>query len=136
MSEKRSMTAFRLSDELLTGLEEYAKKHGESKTAIVQKALEQYLNKEWEERIAELFLEKWDKKHGAEMVRMKFAGTAAEVNSLILIEIANSILMKQGYSDRDFTPTEAVNNGIVWKAKKQVKDRLAKYKQFRDDKIK
>ena len=134
MSKKRM--DIRLPEDLFDKLTAYAEEHGESKTCVMQKALEQLFDEEKEERIADLFLEKWDKKHGAEMVRLKFAATAAEVNTLVLIEIANSVLMKQKYSDTDFTPTEKINNGIVWKARNQVKDRRAKYKQFRDDKIK
>ena len=132
MSEKGRIN-IRLPEKTLSKLEEYAKENGESQTATIQKALDQFFNEEQEERIAELFLEKWDKKHGAEMVRLKFAATASEINSLILIEIFNSVLLKKGYSADDFTATDTINSGIVWKAKKHVKERLARYKQYKDN---
>ena len=98
------------------------------------KQLKQYFQNQREEydRIAERFLELYEEKYKNYMTRVRLAAREADVNSQILLELANSMLFLNSAEGKDFIASDEMEHPMMQNAKHFVKDRIARFKQKND----
>lgn len=132
--ESRVRKTIRLSPSLTTQLEHYAKKEEVTETFVFEQALKQYFQAQSQEydRIAERFLEKYEEKYKNYMTRVRLAAREADVNSQILLELANSLLFLNRVEGKDFVSIDEMEHPMLQKAKWLIKDRIARFKQQKD----
>ena len=132
--ENRVKKTIRLGPSLAKQLETYAKEEDVTETFVFEQALKQYFQNQREEydRIAERFLELYEEKYKNYMTRVRLAAREADVNSQILLELANSILFLNSAEGKDFIASDEMEHPMMQNAKHFVKDRIARFKQKND----
>lgn len=105
-----------------------------TETFVFEQALKQYFQNQREEydRIAERFLELYEAKYKNYMTRVRLAAREADVNSQILLELANSMLFLNSAEGKDFIASDEMEHPMMQNAKHFVKDRIARFKQKND----
>lgn len=131
--ENRVKKTIRLGPSLAKQLETYAKEDV-TETFVFEQALKQYFQNQREEydRIAERFLELYEEKYKNYMTRVRLAAREADVNSQILLELANSMLFLNSAEGKDFIASDEMEHPMMQNAKHFVKDRIARFKQKND----
>ena len=132
--ENRVKKTIRLGPSLAKQLETYAKEEDVTETFVFEQALKQYFQNQREEyyRIAERFLELYEEKYKNYMTRVRLAAREADVNSQILLELANSMLFLNSAEGKDFIASDEMEHPMMQNAKHFVKDRIARFKQKND----
>ena len=132
--ENRVKKTIRLGPSLAKQLETYAKEEDVTETFVFEQALKQYFQNQREEydRIAERFLELYEEKYKNYMTRVRLAAREADVNSQILLELANSMLFLNSAEGKDFIASDEMEHPMMQIAKHFVKDRIARFKQKND----
>ena len=132
--ENRVKKTIRLGPSLAKQLETYAKEEDVTETFVFEQALKQYFQNHREEydRIAERFLELYEEKYKNYMTRVRLAAREADVNSQILLELANSMLFLNSAEGKDFIASDEMEHPMMQNAKHFVKDRIARFKQKND----
>lgn len=132
--ENRVKKTIRLGPSLAKQLETYAKEEDVTETFVFEQALKQYFQNQREEydRIAERFLELYEAKYKNYMTRVRLAAREADVNSQILLELANSMLFLNSAQGKDFVASDEMEHPMMQNAKQFVKDRIARFKQKND----
>ena len=132
--ENRVKKTIRLGPSLAKQLEIYAKEEDVTETFVFEQALKQYFRNQREEydRIAERFLELYEAKYKNYMTRVRLAAREADVNSQILLELANSMLFLNSAQGKDFVASDEMEHPMMQNAKHFVKDRIARFKQKKD----
>lgn len=132
--ENRVKKTIRLGPSLAKQLETYAKEEDVTETFVFEQALKQYFQNQREEydRIAERFLELYEEKYKNYMTRVRLAAREADVNSQILLELANSMLFLNSAQGKDFVASDEMEHPMMQNAKQFVKDRIARFKQKND----
>ena len=132
--ENRVKKTIRLGPSLAKQLETYAKEEDVTETFVFEQALKQYFQNLREEydRIAERFLELYEEKYKNYMTRVRLAAREADVNSQILLELANSMLFLNSAEGKDFIASDEMEHPMMQNAKHFVKDRIARFKQKND----
>lgn len=98
--------------------------------AVVQE--HQRNNSEFIQACAGVFMESFENKYKDMFTRMRLGINTADRNSQVLIEILNSMII--GDDRTDFYATDTLESDIVKESKNAVKDRIARYKQIKDNK--
>ena len=135
MGEKKVVRQFRIAESIETELTELSIETGKSKTAILEDALRSYfgsMKQDENEKIAELFLKKFDEKYAAYHTRIRLGVRTAEINSQIVMEILNTLLMLKGTKRAAFTSISEMESPIITASKETVKARIEKAKQKKD----
>ena len=132
--ENRVKKTIRLGPSLAKQLETYAKEEDVTETFVFEQALKQYFQNQREEydRIAERFLELYEEKYKNYMTRVRLAARESDVNSQILLELANSMLFLNSAEGKDFIASDEMEHPMMQNAKHFVKDRIARFKQKND----
>ena len=132
--ENRVKKTIRLGPSLAKQLETYAKEEDVTETFVFEQALKQYFQNQREEydRIAERFLELYEEKYKNYMTRVRLAAREADVNSQIMLELANSMLFLNSAEGKDFIASDEMEHPMMQNAKHFVKDRIARFKQKND----
>ncbi|WP_415930650.1 hypothetical protein [Zhenpiania hominis] len=132
--DNRVKKTIRLGPSLAKQLETYAKEEDVTETFVFEQALKQYFQNQREEydRIAERFLELYEAKYKNYMTRVRLAAREADVNSQILLELANSMLFLNSAEGKDFIASDEMEHPMMQNAKHFVKDRIARFKQKND----
>lgn len=132
--ENRVKKTIRLGPSLAKQLETYAKEEDVTETFVFEQALKQYFQNQREEydRIAERFLELYEEKYKNYMTRVRLAAREADVNSQILLELANSMLFLNSAQGKDFIASDEMEHPMMQNARQFVKDRIARFKQKND----
>lgn len=132
--DNRVKKTIRLGPSLAKQLETYAKEEDVTETFVFEQALKQYFQNQREEydRIAERFLELYEEKYKNYMTRVRLAAREADVNSQILLELANSMLFLNSAEGKDFIASDEMEHPMMQNAKHFVKDRIARFKQKND----
>ena len=132
--ENRVKKTIRLGPSLAKQLETYAKEEDVTETFVFEQALKHYFQNQREEydRIAERFLELYEEKYKNYMTRVRLAAREADVNSQILLELANSMLFLNSAEGKDFIASDEMEHPMMQNAKHFVKDRIARFKQKND----
>ena len=134
MKENKIQKNIRIHPGLAKQLADYSMEQGVTETFIMEKALERYFrdqNQEYD-RIAERFLELYEEKYKNYMTRVRLAAREADVNSQILLELANSILFLNSAQGKDFVASDEMEHPMMQNARQFVKDRIARFKQKKD----
>ena len=134
MKENKIQKNIRIHPGLAKQLADYSMEQGVTETFIMEKALERYFrdqNQEYD-RIAERFLELYEAKYKNYMTRVRLAAREADVNSQILLELANSMLFLNSAQGKDFVASDEMEHPMMQNAKQFVKDRIARFKQKND----
>ena len=123
--ENRVKKTIRLGPSLAKQLETYAKEEDVTETFVFEQALKHYFQNQREEydRIAERFLELYEEKYKNYMTRVRLAAREADVNSQILLELANSMLFLNSAEGKDFIASDEMEHPMMQNAKHFVKDR-------------
>ena len=66
------------------------------------------------------------------MTLFRLAAREADVNSQILLELANSMLFLNSAEGKDFIASDEMEHPMMQNAKHFVKDRIARFKQKND----
>ena len=132
--DNRVKKTIRLGPSLAKQLETYAKEEDVTETFVFEQALKQYFQNQREEydRIAERFLDLYEAKYKNYMKRVRLAAREADVNSQILLELANSMLFLNSAEGKDFIASDEMEHPMMQNAKHFVKDRIARFKQKND----
>lgn len=135
MAEKKVVRQFRIAESIETELTKVSSETGKSKTAILEEALRSYFNsmkQDENEKIAELFLKKFDEKYAAYHTRIRLGVRTAEINSQVVMEILNTLLMLKGTKKEAFTSISEIESPIITASKEVVKKKIEKSKQKKD----
>lgn len=132
--ETKIRKTIRLSSSLAKKLEAYAKEEDATETHVIEQALTGYFQDQSQEyeRIADYFLDRYEQKYKNYMTRVRLAAREADVNSQILLELANSMLYLTSREGKDFISREEMEHPMLRNAKQFIKDRIARFKQQQD----
>ena len=113
--DNRVKKTIRLGPSLAKQLETYAKEEDVTETFVFEQALKQYFQNQREEydRIAERFLELYEAKYKNYMTRVRLAAREADVNSQILLELANSMLFLNSAEGKDFIASDEMEHPMI-----------------------
>lgn len=135
MAEKKVVRQFRITESIENELTKVSSETGKSKTAILEEALRSYFNsmkQDENEKLAELFLKKFDEKYAAYHTRIRLGVRTAEINSQVVMEILNTLLMLKGTKKEAFTSISEIESPIITASKEVVKQKIEKSKQKKD----
>lgn len=126
---------FRLPEALVDQLNVMSNNTGKTKTLIIEEALSAYFNQDEQiERTAAKVIELYDKKYRNHMTRVRMGVRTADINSQVLVEICNTLLLLKKINGNDFIGTDDMESPIVRKAKESINERIRKAKQEKDSK--
>lgn len=130
----KSAKTYRLSEASLTYLDTYAKENHLSNTAALERILCEHKEfcEEQGNQIAAQVVKLIDEKYSNMFTRVRLASTMADRNLEVVLEILNTFLITYKV-DRAFT-SEMAKSGVWEECDTTVKNRIAKYKQRKDNK--
>lgn len=134
--EKKVVRQIRISASLDEQLTLEANATGKTKTAIMEKALYDYLNHEREESIQKItddVLAGIDKKYGNLFTRLRLGTRTAEQNSTVLLDLANTMLLLKGIDEYAFTAVSESESPMITKSKDGIKKMIEINKQKKDN---
>ena len=135
MKKPKKSIGLRISEQLHEQLKEEAENTGVSVNGIIETAIIKYLAKGTEEeRLANLIIEKYDKKYANALTRIRLAANTADRNVQALLHIKNTELFAKQTNPENFISTSELKHEIIEKAQKEVKEQIAIYKQRKDNK--
>lgn len=135
MSEKIRKT-IRIAPEMNEKLAAASDSTGQSENHIIEQALIDYFTDKRSEyeRIADLFLERYDEKYNAYMTRVRLGTRTADVNSQVVLEVLNTILMTMDIQGEHYMPSNEMMHPVIRKAKDSINEIIRKAKQIKDNK--
>ena len=127
-------TAFRLTDTAIGYLDSYGEKHNLNRTESIERIIRDHQKRSdtFLDSVAERFLSKFDEKYKNLFTGLRLASRNADVNSDILIEAFNTFFIS--YQIEKAYTTDTVKSPALEACRTSVKDRIAAYKQKKDDK--
>lgn len=135
MSKDRK--SFRLSSDDIDYINSISLKYNIDSTKALEKIINDHRysnnNNDLSQSIAKDLINAIDEKYKNTITRIRLASNAADVNSLILLEMMNSLLISSGYNKNAYTSRIAKSD--VWnECEKEVKRRISHFKQNKDHK--
>lgn len=134
--EKKVVRQIRISPSLDEQLTLEANATGMSKTAILEKALYEYLNNEKDAAIRKItadVLEGIDEKYGNLFTRLRLGTRTAEQNSTVLLDLANTMLLLNDVDEYAFMPVSEAESALISKSKDKIKKMIEVNKQKKDN---
>ena len=132
---KKVTRQYRIAEPIDCELNEISNATGKTKTAIIEEALLQYFESSKQnkyEEIANIFLEKLDEKYSAYQTRIRLGVRTAEINSQVMMEVLNTLLLLKGTQRSAFTSIQEAESPVIAAAKNTVKEKIEKAKQKKD----
>lgn len=131
----RVKKTIRLKADINEQLASAAQEAGQSENRLIEEALAAYLSDRQSEyeKVADLFLQKYDEKYSAYMTRVRLGVRTADVNSQVLIEIMNTLLMSQQLTGDHYVSTREMTHPIVKKSKATIDEIIRHAKQLKDN---
>lgn len=126
---KKVTRQYRIAEPIDCELNEISNATGKTKTAIIEEALLQYFESSKQnkyEEIANIFLEKLDEKYSAYRTRIRLGVRTAEINSQVMMEVLNTLLMLKGTQRSAFTSIQEAESPVISEAKHAVKEKIGK----------
>lgn len=135
MSKDRK--TYRLSDEDLEYINSISEQYNIDNTKALEKIIgehrQQRDTKQLSKEIAAEVISAFEEKYKNTFTRIRLAATGADQNSLILLEMLNSVLVATKLNEHAYTSRIAKSK--VWiECEKEVKRRIAHFKQKKDNK--
>lgn len=130
---------FKLSDERLEILNQ-VKKNNKLKTdvAAINYLLDEYKNEKEKQNekneLAETFIQMYEKKFFSYMERLKWATKTSEKNTIIMLDILNTVLIK--YNIKECVPTDTYVSPAIATSQEIYKKKLIHFKQEKDNRNK
>lgn len=91
------------------------------------------MNGEQMKVLANMILNMFEEKYKNMFTRIRLASNSSDINSQIILEILNSIILNSEIEQ--YYSTDIYESDIIKDSKKSVKDRIARLKQIKDNKI-
>lgn len=132
--EKKMARQFRLPESIDRKINEMASQTGKSRTMIVEEALLNFFEKDRLDDLADKIIDKFDQKYGNTFTRIRLGVNSSDINSQIQMELMNSFFQFNGFKKDLYTSTKVMENEVVKEAKQDIRDRIAKMKQAKDQK--
>lgn len=114
--------------------EEY---HLKTDSSVLKFLLKMYMEnkdkQDADEKIADMFLEKFEKNYYAFFERLRWSTRTAEENSIYLMDAVNTLLINEGI--KDGVPVEVYMHPVIATAKENHKRKVEHFKQAKDDRI-
>lgn len=114
--------------------EEY---HLKTDSSVLKFLLKMYMEnkdkQDVDEKIADMFLEKFEKNYYAFFERLRWSTRTAEENSIYLMDAVNTLLINEGI--KDGVPVEVYMHPVIATAKENHKREVEHFKQAKDDRI-
>lgn len=114
--------------------EEY---HLKTDSSVLKFLLKMYMEnkdkQDADEKIADMFLEKFEKNYYAFFERLRWSTRTAEENSIYLLDAVNTLLINDGI--KDGVPVEVYMHPVITTAKENHKRKVEHFKQAKDDRI-
>lgn len=135
-SRNRISKNFRLSEKTCQDLQECAAKYNMSETAVVEEALNRFFtdDKNKYDIIAEKFIEKYEEKYGSYMTRIRLGVRTADMNSQIMLDVLNSMLLYKGITNDAYFSVDEMEHGIIANSRGNIKEKISRAKQRKDNK--
>ena len=122
-----------ISEQSKNYIEEYKKKNNyRSISEALDSIIKHSMNTDNVDLIADRILKKIEDKYDNLFTRLRLAGNSADINSQVIVEILNSMIINMNMKKSFMTDT--VESQVVADSKKQIKNRIAYYKQLKDNK--
>jgi hypothetical protein len=122
-----------ISEQSKNYIEEYKKKNNyRSISEALDSIIKHSMNTDNVDLIADRILRKIEDKYDNLFTRLRLAGNSADINSQVIVEILNSMIINMNIKKSFLTDT--VESQVVADSKKQIKNRIAYYKQLKDNK--
>lgn len=132
---KKVTRQYRIAELIDRELNEISNATGKTKTAIIEEALLQYFKSSKQneyEKIADTILGKFDEKYSAYQTRIRLGVRTAEINSQVMMEVLNTLLLLKGTQRSAFTSIQEAESPVIAAAKNTVKEKIEKAKQKKD----
>ena len=125
--------AFRLSDTAINYLEEFGEKNNLNQTESLERIIREHKSQSDSEidLITDKIIQKFDDKYKKLFTRLRLATNYTEKNVQVIIEILNRLIINMDYDDT-YTST-LFKSKILEECEKEVKRRIAEYKQINDN---
>lgn len=133
MRESKRAQSIRLPRKMYDQLKEEAERTGKSMNGIIEEAVIKYFEKD-DGELADLFIEKFDKKYGNVLTRIRLAAGTADKNIETLLNIKNTELFIHKVDPDNFISMYELEHEIIKKSTEVVKRQIALYKQKKDNK--
>lgn len=121
-----------LSEDVIEYLESISGS-GISKTIELIVRQHKDMNGEQMKVLANMILNMFEEKYKNMFTRIRLASSSSDINSQIILEILNSIILNSEIEQ--YYSTDIYESDIIKDSKKSVKDRIARLKQIKDNKI-
>lgn len=122
-----------ISEQSKNYIEDYKKKNNyRSISEALDSIIKHSMNTDNVDLIADRILRKIEDKYDNLFTRLRLAGNSADINSQVIVEILNSMIINMNMKKSFMTDT--VESQVVADSKKQIKNRIAYYKQLKDNK--
>ncbi len=121
-----------LSEDVIEYLESISGS-GISKTIELIVRQHKDMNGEQMKVLANMILNMFEEKYKNMFTRIRLASNSSDINSQIILEILNSIILNSEIEQ--YYSTDIYESDIIKDSKKSVKDRIARLKQIKDNKI-
>ena len=121
-----------LSEDVIEYLESISGS-GISKTIELIVRQHKDMNGEQMKVLADMILNMFEERYKNMFTRIRLASNSSDINSQIILEILNSIILNSEIEQ--YYSTDIYESDIIKDSKKSVKDRIARLKQIKDNKI-
>lgn len=129
---------YRLTEETLAQIDAYADKHGLNNTQALASMIDtaHKMQMESDDVIAKKVIDAFDEKYKNLFTRLRLGVRASDLNSQIMLELLNTILVNMSIQEKDVVLTDKFTNPALRHSTELVKNRLAAAKQRKDYKKK
>lgn len=130
-------TAFWLSDEAIQYLDNFKTEQGlPSRKAALEKIILTHKNQPAQtDQLAHTVVQALEDKYKNMFTRIRLGTNTADINSQVIIEILNSMLISLNIGDKSYM-TRTLKSDTVARSEQEIKDKIAYYKQLNDEKKK
>lgn len=131
-TDERTSTKFYIKRDYCNYINELAERNGLTRSRQLERIIEQYRENNNPNLCAQVADAVEDRLYKT-LTRIRLGSNGADRNTQVLLEIVNTYL-KLRYPDMQYLPMDKYPHLIVTSAQKQVKEKIANYKQAIDDK--
>lgn len=134
MNNKKQV-AFRFSEKTLSDIDKYKEENNISnRTEALEDIVDKLVNQSSEiKAISDQIIRDFDEKYNALFTRLRLGTNTADINSQIIIEILNSIIIANNFEDKLF-PTSLIEAETVKLSSTHIRNIIAERKQKKDNK--
>ena len=131
----KTKVTFRMTDTAIEYIDKHAEKHGLTKTDSIEKIIREHKNQSQSEIdiIANSVIDKFEEKYSNFFTRLRLATNFTDKNTQILLEMMNSLCFSL---DAKLMISSVLKTPVFEGAEEEITQKIAKYKQIKDNKVK